>query len=217
MKKQKQKRQISGGVYLVIDPSMNEEELILKLEQVLKEKIAAVQIWDHFSTSGDEQVKLVNRISEICHERDVPVFLNNQWELLKKTKADGVHFDEIPKDFENIRNNSEENALFGLTCNNDLFIIKWAEEHHLDYISFCSVFPSPTDNSCELVTFDAIKKARGITDMPIFLAGGIQHSNIRELKDLDFDGIAVVSGIMSAEDPESSTKDYLSELKKLKK
>ncbi|MDT0642655.1 thiamine phosphate synthase [Zunongwangia sp. F363] len=217
MEKTKQKRQISGGVYLVIDPSMKEELLILKLEQILKEKIAAVQIWDNFSSSEEEQVKLVDHISEICHEKDVPVFLNNKWKLLKKTKADGVHFDEIPEDFEYIRKNSKENALFGLTCNNDISVINQAEGHHLDYISFCSVFPSQTSNNCELVSFDAIKKARKITGMPIFLAGGIQHSNVTELKDLSFDGIAVVSGIMSAEDPGSATRNYINEIKKLKK
>ncbi|WP_373057616.1 thiamine phosphate synthase [Zunongwangia sp. H14] len=210
------KKQISGGIYLVIDPAVKEEELFFKLKIILSQEIAAVQIWDNFSSSEEEQLRIVNQVVNICHSKNVPVLLNNNWKLLEKSKADGVHFDEVPEDFEIVRKNSEENALFGLTCNNDLSVIEWAEKHELDYISFCSMFPSQTSNSCEIVTHESVKKAREITKMPIFLAGGIQDSNVAALKDLDFDGIAVVSGIMSAKDPGAATKNYLTELNKLK-
>jgi thiamine-phosphate pyrophosphorylase len=36
------------------------------------------------------------------------------------------------------------------------------------------------------------------------------------LKELDFEGVAVISGIMSAENPSVSTENYNSEFKKIK-
>jgi thiamine-phosphate pyrophosphorylase len=95
-----------------------------------------------------------------------------------------------------------------------LDVVTSAEQNNLDYISFCSVFPSSTSNSCERVTFDTIRKARTITAMPIFLAGGMRLENINKLSELDYNGVAVISGIMQAEDPAKATKQYNQLLKK---
>lgn len=198
---------LAGGIYLVIDPSMQKDSLLKKLEQVLKEGIAVVQIWDHWPI-GIHKEELINKICDLCHNYQVPVFINNEWELLNFLPLDGVHFDSIPKNYNQIRQRLPKGFLSGLTCNNDLSAVEWAQENEIDYISFCSVFPSSTSTSCELVSFQTIEQARKITSMPIFLAGGIQLSNLHQLEDLDFDGIALVSGIMSSTNPAEATKQY---------
>ena len=86
--------------------------------------------------------------------------------------------------------------------------MQWADDHALDYISFCSMFPSSTANSCELVSFETVRQARLITSLPIFLAGGIRPGNIEALKELDYSGIAVVSGVMSANNPAEAINLY---------
>lgn len=196
-----------GGVYLVLDPSMEETILLKKLEQALQEKIVAVQIWDNFKAEQGIQL-LINKICELCQSREVPVFINNRWDLLADTALDGVHFDEIPEDITEIRGKCKKQFLSGLTCNNDLKCLEWAEKHQFDYISFCSVFPSTTSNSCELVNFDTIRKAKEKSSLPIFLAGGISPENIEKLHDLKYDGVAVVSGIMNADNPGEAVQSY---------
>lgn len=47
--------------------------------------------------------------------------------------------------------------------------------------------------------------------MPIFLAGGIKPENIKLLRKLDFDSVAVISGIMGAKNPTAAAQDYYSE------
>lgn len=208
------KKKITGGIYLVLDPSMDRGQMFRKLKEVLESGIAAVQIWDNFSASANP-VKVVDEIVELCRPFEVPVLLNNDLKLLKSTKADGVHFDEIPQNFEEIRIHFK-GYLFGLTCSNDLRMVEWAEKCGMDYISFCSVFPSQTSNSCELISFETIQEARPLTAMPLFLAGGISIENMQKLKELDFDGVAVVSGIMGSETAGTSTMNYANELKNLK-
>lgn len=209
-------KKIKGGVYLVIDPQIEEAILINKLQEILdKSQIAAVQVWDNFKDT-ENPVTTINKICSLCHTKNLPVLLNNSWEILKLTNADGVHFDEIPKAYKKIKKSLPENSIIGLTCNNDLEIIKWADKNKLDYVSFCSVFSSSTSNSCELVDFRNIEKARSLTRMPIFLAGGIKPENMQLLKELDFDGIAVISGIMNAANPSISAENYNLEFKKIK-
>ena len=209
-------KRISGGIYLVVDPSMNKSELLGRLFEVLRDDhIAAVQIWDNFPAS-EEKADLVEKICALCHNNEIPVFINNEWQLLNSTDADGVHFDEIPGNLDEIRAGINKECMTGITCNNDPGVIKWADENDLSYISFCSVFPSSTSNSCELVDFETIREARKLTAMPIFLAGGIKPENIRKLKGLDFQGVAVISGIMNSRDPLKSAKEYQKELKQLR-
>ena len=135
--------------------------------------------------------------------------INNDWELLKTMPLDGVHFDTIPEKYKQFKHTLEDNCIVGITCNNDLEIIEWANENELNYVSFCSIFPSSTGNSCDLVSFDTVRQAKKITSLPIFLAGGIRLDNMYKLQELDFDGVALISGIMSADQPAQSTKEYL--------
>src|SRR5690606_12542994 len=141
---------LAGGIYLVLDPAMEEDVLLEKLEQVLKEGIAIVQLWDHWPI-GTHKERLIKAICDLCHNYQVPVFINNEWELLNFLPLDGVHFDSIPANYDQIKQQLTKGFLSGLTCNNDLSAVEWAEKNDFDYISFCSIFPSSTSTSCELV------------------------------------------------------------------
>lgn len=209
------KKEISGGIYLVLDPSMNKTELLEKLKKALDGGVDAVQIWNHWPQdfSRSEEIELIEEITEVAKHFKVPVLINNDWKLLKETDLDGVHFDEIPKDIEQIKDEINREFISGITCSNDLEIIQWADENDFDYVSFCSMFPSSSVDSCEIVRPETVQKAREITDLPIFVSGGITLENLSELKDLDFQGIAVISGILSSESPQKSTAEYREKLK----
>lgn len=204
---------IPNGIYLIVDPSMEKNTLLNKLNEIIQEEIAAIQIWDNFRPD-ENPAELINELLQVCHTKNTPVLINNQWKLLKQTKLDGVHFDNAQENIPQIRSHLNRQIITGITCNNDLSIVKWANENGLDYISFCSMFPSSTANSCDLVSFDTVKKAREITALPIFLAGGIQPNNIAQLNELNYSGVAVVSGIMNADNPVEEIKKYCQKLKK---
>lgn len=205
------KRKMGSGIYLILDPSMDEAVLLNKLVMCLNDRLAAVQIWDNFN-DNDSIIVLTNKICNLCHAKNVPVLINNHWELLNKTDLDGVHFDIIPENYKEIKGRINKTFVSGLTCNNDLTWVEWASRNNLDYISFCSVFPSQTANSCEIVHFNTMQKASKHYDIPIYLAGGITADNLGQLKGLNFKGIAVVSGIMSATNPSESIQNYLEKL-----
>jgi len=201
------KHTIKGGLYLVIDPSMNLTTLLHKTEAALRGGIDVLQIWNHWNMEDDKQ-KIIQLITALAHRYGVPVLINENIELLINTDLDGIHFDTIPDNYAAIQSRLKEDFMIGITCGNDISKIEWAIEHQLDYISFCSVFPSSSVSTCELVDRAIIQKARALTDMPIFLSGGIDLNNMHQLKETKMDGIAVVSGIMSAEYTEEKTKQY---------
>ena len=207
------KQTIQSGIYLIIDPSMDEEILFSKLDLIVKEKIAAIQVWDNFKENQNIE-ELLLKIYEKTSLNNIPVIINNRWEYLKQIPLDGIHFDEIHENFNQIKKEINRDCIVGITCNNDFFTIEYAEEHQFDYISFCAMFPSKTANSCELVNFETVQKAKSIFSGKIFLAGGIDLNTITNLEELNYDGIAVVSGIMSAENLSETIKKYHQKIKK---
>jgi len=200
-------RPIGRGIYLVVDPAMDKTELYDKLDAVLAEGIAALQIWDHFR-AGDDIPELINELCQRCHAVGVPVLINNQWPYLADTPLDGVHFDAIPPDYGVIQAAVGRPFRCGITCTNDRAPVYWARDHQADYLSFCSMFPSTTAGSCELVTTASVRQAKAIYGGPVFLAGGIRPDNIAELNKLRYAGIAVISGIMGSDDPGEAIRQY---------
>jgi thiamine-phosphate pyrophosphorylase len=200
---------ITGGIYLVINPAMDEDLLLNKLTAALLGGLQAVQLWDNWAPGAGKHA-LINKAAELCRPYNVPLLINNDWQLLLENPLlNGIHFDEIPEDIAAIRAKADREFLAGITCSDDLQPALYANENGFDYVSFCAMFPSPSAGSCSIVMPETVRQARALTAMPLFVSGGITPANARELKaTVPFDGIAVISGIMSADDPEKIIKQY---------
>lgn len=206
------------GIYLVLDPSLSEAVLSKKLGECLRAGIDIVQLWDHWpaALSQRERSRRIETVVELCTPYKVPVLLGGCWELVEPSGAQGVHFDEIPAGFEEIKSRIGRDAVIGLTCGNDLGKVRWAAKQGLDYLSFCAMFASRSVKGCDLVRPESVSAARAITDMPLFLSGGIYPDKLDELAHLDFQGVAVISGIMDAESAGDSVLAYRRSLERQK-
>lgn len=203
-------QRISKSIYLVIDPKMHQSSLLRKLEKALQGGVAILQIWNNWppSFSQEDKINLIKAIEQISSAFAVPLLINEEWEMLRYTPISGVHFDKIPQNYKQIKSEIGRDIIAGITCSNDLAVISWAEENKLDYISFCSMFASVSVNNCEIVSPRIIRKARQLSQIPFFLSGGITIENIFTLQDMDFTGVALISGILYAEDPTEATLTY---------
>lgn len=212
MELKRNKKDIKQGIYLVINPAIDEQVLLKKLKVILTKNIAAVQIWDNFNPEQNIE-KLLMKIYHLCQKHQTPVLINNRWGFLKTIDLDGVHFDDIPPDLEQIKQDIQKDLIFGLTCENNLTDVQWAAKNNFDYISFCAMFPSQSAGDCEIVTHETVRKAAKLFKNPLFLSGGISPENLSQLADLKYDGVAVISGIMNSENPDQAIDEYFKNLK----
>lgn len=204
---------LTGGLYLVADAAMEEAVLYEKIGKALDAGISAVQFFNVVK-EGPGMAKKIDALCDAAHRYGVPVLVTDEWALLEQTGIDGVHFEAIPDDYEGILERTGRNFIRGITCSNDLSVIGWADRQNFDYISFCSMFPTASAPSCEIVSPEVVVRAREMTGLPIFLAGGIVPENTGQLQGLPFDGLAVISGIMAAEDVTIATQRYLTAMRK---
>ncbi|AEI49623.1 thiamine phosphate synthase [Runella slithyformis] len=198
-------KKIMGGVYLVIDPGWESTFTFPRLTQALKAGISALQIWDNWP-AGMDKLAFIQEVTSLAHARDVPVLINNNPELLGETPLDGIHFDSPCIAIDQMESTLGRSFLKGITCGNDLTTVHWANDRHFDYISFCSLFPSASADSCEIVSKETLQKARKLTKMPIFVAGGISLENITTLQNCGINGAALISAIMQSADPFEATQ-----------
>lgn len=205
------------GIYLVLDPSVDEKVLLQKLKQALKGGIGMLQVWNHWPAeyTGGEKQNLIRNIVREASGYNVPVLINEEAGLIEMEELSGIHFDAIPANLEEVKSKANRKIITGITCGNNLDTVRWAEENDVDYISFCSMFPSPSAGECEIVKPETVQQAREITKKPVFLSGGITLENLGGLKELDFEGVAVISGILNAEHPGESVREYDQILKQI--
>jgi thiamine-phosphate pyrophosphorylase len=201
--------QITGGIYLVVNPAMPVDVLLDKLAVALSGGIQVVQIWNNWP-EGMDKLALIGSIAQLCAPYQVPLLINEEWQLLRQTtQLNGVHFDNVPTSFAAIKAAVGRPFLTGITSSDSTQNVIWAHENNLDYISFCSMFPSPSAGSCDIVMPATVRQARVITTLPIFVSGGITPENIISLKkETPFDGVAVISGLLSADDPQQKVQEY---------
>ena len=203
------KLSITGGVYLVLNPAVPPDVLLAKLKSALKGNLQAVQIWNNWQPETNK-LALIAQIGQLCQPYNVPLLINNDWSILQQSNAiDGVHFDAIPADINQIRAAVARPFIAGITCSGNLDTVVWAHTQGLNYISFCSMFPSPSAGSCDIIMPETVCRARQMTNIPIFVSGGITPENTMALKQkIPFNGVAVISGLLSAEDPEQKVLEY---------
>ncbi len=78
-----------------------------------------------------------------------------------------------------------------------------------DYVAVGSMFPTGTKPDFQLVGPELIGKLRGEIGVPLIGIGGITHDNVAQVIRAGADGVAVISAVCAAPDPEAATRRFL--------
>lgn len=191
----------------MIDPKPGIKIVLPKVAAALEGGVDVIQLWNHWNTQ-ESHADFITEVCSLARPCQVPVLIHEHWRWLEQFPLDGVHFDSIPENFNQIKDQIKRPFHVGITCGNDHDRIQWAIDNKLDYISFCSLFHSSTSNSCELVRPDLIKQTCASSGLTVFAAGGITHANVSSVMSMGVSGVAVVSTVMKADDPKIAAQKF---------
>lgn len=188
-------------LYAVTDRAWaGEKSLYRQIEEALKGGVTLLQLREKNLSEQAFQEEAV-AVRDLCHDYQVPLIINDNVEVAKKSGADGVHVGITDAPVAEIRREMGEDFIIGATAKT-VEQAKEAEAAGADYLGVGAVFPSPTKAEAIRITKEQLVEIRQSTSLPIVAIGGIGYANLEELAGSGVDGVAVVSAIFAQENIE---------------
>lgn len=192
------------SLYLVTDRSLC---LNRSLEYLVKEAVeggvSMVQIREK-DCSSLEFYELAMRIKKLLVPYQIPLIINDRVDIALAIDADGLHIGQSDLPYSLARKLFGKDKIIGLSIEN-LNQAKEANALDVDYIGLSPVFYTDTKNDiAPALGLDGIKEIAKISKHRMVGIGGINTSNAIDILSSGAEGIAVVSAILSHDDPKKA-------------
>lgn len=194
-------------MYVTDDSITNDVAFFKILEDALKGGASIIQLREKSCTT----ISFYNRALKakaLCHAYRVRLIINDRIDIALAIDADGVHIGQTDMPCNKARELLGTTKIIGLSVSNTDQAIK-AEHSKVDYIGISPIFNTSTKKSdlAPSLGIEGLKMIRPLFSKPIVCIGGIQKTNVADIIKNGADGVAVISAISKAEQPEKETKN----------
>ena len=163
----------------------------------------------------EEIIETAHKVRALCDEFGAKLILDDHVELVKETRADGVHLGNNDMPICQARKLLGKNYIIGGTANT-FEDVKRIYEEGANYVG-CGPFRytttkknlSPILGTAGYAYILQRMKAEKIS-IPIVAIGGIGYADIPKLKEIGINGIAISGSILRAADPIAEMKRMIS-------
>lgn len=195
------------SLYLVTDRNLS---LGRPLEQIVEEAVKGgvtmVQLREK-EASSLEFYQLAIRMKECLRPYNVPLIINDRIDIALACDAEGIHLGQSDLPVSIARKLLGPNRIIGLSLES----IADAEEANaldVDYVAVSPVYDTATKtDTSKALGLEGVRAIRTISRFPTVAIGGIHLPNAASIIEAGADGLAVVSDIMSANDPLRAAKE----------
>jgi thiamine-phosphate pyrophosphorylase len=134
------------------------------------------------------------------------LIVNDRVDVALEIGADGVHVGQQDMDAERARRLLGPGAIIGLSIET-VEQARAAVSLDVDYLGVGPVFATATKmDAAPPLGLEGLAQVRAISRRPIVAIGGIGPQNVRQAIHSGADGVAVVSAICAADDPERTAR-----------
>jgi thiamine-phosphate pyrophosphorylase len=204
------KRPLDGRLCLVTDRAFAGgrplEDVVLS---AVRGGVTVVQLREK-NASTREFVALGRALRSLLRPWGVPLLINDRVDVALAVGADGVHVGQSDMEVEDVRRLMGPTALVGLSVES---VAKAKEATHLDvdYLGVGPIFPTGSKaDLAPLLGLEGLSAVRACSALPLMAIGGIQAHNAQDVVAHGADGLAVISAICAAPDPESAARQLRS-------
>jgi len=198
------------GVYLVTQESLSEGRTTLSVvEAAIAGGVDAVQLREK-DRSARERYHVGRKLRTVTREAGVTFVVNDRVDLADAVDADGVHLgdDDLPVSV--AREQLGPDALIGRSVS---FVddARRAEKAGADYLGVGAVYATGSkddiDDDEHEIGPERVGAIAATVDIPVVGIGGVTADNAAPIAEAGADGVAVITAITGAEDPEAATRD----------
>lgn len=203
---------VDYSLYLVTDSGLARgrslETIVL---EAVKGGVTCVQLREkHLDTR--EFVNMAKRLKQLLGPLQVPLIINDRIDVALACMAEGVHLGQSDMHIEDARKLVGEQMVIGISAEsvNDAIL---AEKEGADYIGISPVFSTLTKKDiARPLGLEGVKEIRKRVEIPLVGIGGINSENCRSVIEYGADGVAVVSAIVAADDPQVAAREIAGRL-----
>ncbi|ROV58935.1 thiamine phosphate synthase [Vibrio ponticus] len=195
-------------LYLVTDDQQDLATLLNVVEQAVAGGVTMVQVREKH---GDVRafIERAMAVKQVLQGTGVPLIINDRVDVALAVNADGVHLGQSDLPARIARKLIGPDKILGLSIENE-DQLSVADQLPIDYIGLSAIFATPTKtNTQKHWGIAGLEFALSKTRLPIVAIGGINRANIPQLSATGVDGLALVSAISHAEDPQLAAQELL--------
>ena len=195
-------------VYLVTDAELSADRSTVEIvESAIRGGVDIVQLREK-GANARERYELGKELRELTREAEIPLVVNDRVDLATAINADGVHLGDDDLPISAAREQIGTDAIVGRSVSTPE-AAREAESEGADYLGVGAVYGTTskdTDPEQSNIGLDRVRAIRETTDLPFVGIGGVTPDNARPVVEAGADGVAVISAITAAEDPEAATR-----------
>jgi thiamine-phosphate pyrophosphorylase len=195
------------GVYLVTDqPLRRGRDLVDVALAAVRGGASVVQLREkHLSTR--EMVERGRALKAALAPLGVPLLINDRVDVALAVDAHGAHLGQSDMHWRDARALLGPDKLLGLTIDHMHEVLD-ARDADVDYLGVGPVFATATkDNPAPTWGPEKLAEAVRAAAQPVAAIGGINQSNAARAMAANPAGIAVISAVCSAPDPEAAARE----------
>jgi thiamine-phosphate pyrophosphorylase len=196
------------SLYVILDrTAARGRDLVDILDATIAGGCRMVQLREKEWPSG-RLLPVAERLRARCRAAGVTFIVNDCLDLALALAADGVHLgqEDLPPGL--ARPLLRAGMLLGLSTHS-VEQARTAQAAGADYVAVGAMFPTATKPDFELVGPDLVRKLRGEIRAPLIGIGGITPDNVGEVIRAGAAGVAVISAVCAAADPERATRRFI--------
>lgn len=193
-------------LYLVTDrPLSLGRDIAWVVEEAVKGGATMVQLREK-DIDTREFIALAQRLKPILKDAGVPLIINDRVDVALAVDADGVHIGQSDMPYDIARRLLGPDKIIGLSVENMDEVLE-ANSLDVDYIGVSPVYSTATKtDTAPPFGLVGLKKAVELSAHPAVAIGGMNAATAPDVLATGVDGIAVVSAICSAPDPQEAAR-----------
>jgi len=190
---------------LITDRRLCKQSFLNTIKLALKGGVKTIQLREKGLTTH-ELYSLAYELRKITLDFNANLIINDRVDIAMAVEADGVHLGWQSLPFSITRRLFGFERLIGISTHNRQEVLQ-ARDYGADYITFGPVFDTPSKAGLlKPIGPEEIQSLKSEVTMPIIALGGINEKNVETVLNKGADGIAVISSIMHADNPEDAAK-----------
>lgn len=203
------KKKIDYSVYLVTDRGLSRGRSTLEILQgAVRGGVTCVQLREKNCPTRDF-IEQADSIKAYLRAHDIPLIINDRLDVAQAVGADGVHLGQSDMPLNVAREILKDSMIIGISAESLGDAIE-AEKGGADYIGVSPIYATPTKtDTAPPLGLEGLREIRNAVRIPLVGIGGLTKDNAGEVIKHGADGVAIVSAIVSADDPELATKELL--------